>query len=297
MKTRIWKKLLLPCLIITMLASTIQPGLANFTTKTLISDSVNILQQAKSKGGSFSFEGHTYKYGISAGLEYNEFDHLVTSDFCTGFIRVCGGACINNPPGARQLGVLRLKTELILNDYYCDIWGNRKTKENAAGSEIHVWYSQFGTVNLAIVGPGDQALRNLLTVVGSVAWTAMCAMAEISMPFWPAWIAFLDSGGKYDQDCGGGLNRDADVYVQGVSGWQYPAWKTWCPSEAEVSYGFEFGYSRRDVTGYKLYKLTIKISVDFGYVTSTYQGTFRNVVLKTYTFQEGWNVYVYWPPK
>lgn len=189
-----------------------------------------------------------------------------------------------------------MKVEFILDDHHHDIFGARHTEQNAAGSEILVWYSKMGTVNLAIVGPGDAELRELLTVVGDIAWEAMTAIANIAfLPFFPSWIAYINTGGAYDQFCGGGYNRDADVHVQGVSGWQYPAWKTSCPSTAEVSYAVEFGYSSLGTTGWKLYKSTIKVSVDFGYVEDTWYGTYRNVKVKSVSFEEYWNVYVYWP--
>jgi hypothetical protein len=272
--------------------STIPLALADYSTQYLYYDKDKFYSSSRSRSGSFGYHGYTYDYGIASSVYYWSYNHYDTDSSSVGTIRVAGGASINNPAGAESLGILRVKTELILHPLYKDWWW--WWVETRQHGEIAIRKNNIGTVNLAVATSGDGRLRDILEPVADLCWVAMTTAAGFPIPFDPLWIMYLNSvsndwnAGPYPED------PDPDAYVEGVMGWQYPAWKPWCFSEAEVAYDFLYSYYKRGASGWKKYEVEIKITVDFGYVEDTYIGLYRNVRVTTQTFSQKWRMYVNW---
>jgi hypothetical protein len=303
LEKRALRALVIPFLAVTILLSTLHLAFGSFSTFYLSYDIDDFYRDSKGMSGSFYWSdgrtGATYRFGISVALHYWSYNHKDTPDSSTGTIRVAGAAYIVTPSGApRSLGVLRLRTELRLRpiEWVWDLWpfiGHEVTKQDG---EINIRSGNVGAVNLAILKAGDERLRAILSIAASIAWGAALSFAGAPfIPFNPTWITYLNSGADNDWKAGPSFaDPDPDAFVEGRMGWQYPAWKPWCYSNGEVAYDFYYAYYRRGFVGYKSYELETKISVDFGYVGDTYQGTYHNWVVATREFSDRWTVYVYW---
>jgi len=108
----------------------IQSGYGSYNTLYLSYDRDNFYTDSRKTTSSFVYSyqigsniyTYTYPYEIASSIQYWSFNYMDTSYSSLGTIRVGGAAKVVTPSGARGLGILGMKVELILYPTYKDWW-------------------------------------------------------------------------------------------------------------------------------------------------------------------------------
>ena len=271
MSKRIWKTLLIPCLIIIMLMPSIQPAYASYATWYLDQEKDEFYSANRKTSGSFycKYDKRTYNYEIASSVYYWHWDYD-TDHSAVGTIRVSGGAKVIT---TGRVGVLSVTVSLILNPSSGGI-----TQQDG---EIAIREKDIGTINCEVNKPGDSKLLGLTQFVLGLVYEIM------TLPFDPADIVYLlYSGSDLDKDAGP-AGSDSTAHVTGR------AKRGSAPNDAGVAFEFLYSYYKDGASGWKSYDLSISVRVEFGYWQATRTGQYRIVAARKY-FSQSWRVYVKW---
>ena len=280
MSKRIWKTMLITCLTIIMLMSTIPLAYADFMPWYLHSTKYDFYTSARTTSGSFRYRTRsgsyaTAEYTIGSSLQYWAFlyKYKKVGQWYVSYsdIRVAGGAKVSG----YNIGVMKVTVELTLYP----VSGGTTQQDG----EIYIQEFSLATIGCEVKKPGDQALRDTLNLVASTLWNAIPGMGA----FDPTSLAYLlYGGGDLDKDAGPkGGDSTAHVTGRPKDGSS--------PKFAEVAFDIAYWQLQAGATGWKLYELGIKVSVDFGYWRGTRTGSVPYIPARR-SFSQRLKVYVYW---